>query len=210
MRVYCFFFLGLFLLLSCPLAAKPRTETVVNRPTTAAGGSFRPVTSVDVSRPKTTATVFKPTTSVQVFHPKTEVAVFHPTTTVEVVRPVTDPSVLHPGEKGEQAKLISTSSPSKPSAGGKKSAEENSVPASSSATSMSGYQPPKAKDFKAAQLGGGSAGLGNKTDESAKDAAAAAFQIPKGDAATLESILKGSNLNKADLTKAIQKKAGGK
>ena len=73
---------------------------------------------------------------------------------------------------------------------------------------MSGYQAPKAKDFKAAALGGGSAGLGNKTDEAAKDAAAASFQAPKAEQASLDSVLKSANsVNHANITKAVEKKA---
>lgn len=200
------FFLGIILALACPLAARPRTDVTVNKPVTS-GGTARPATSVAVSRPKTEVKVFKPITSVQVVHPQTDVAVFHPVTDVVVTRPVTDPSVLHPGENTARAGVIGTSSPSA-AKGGKTSAPAQTVPSGSSSTSMSGYQPPQAKNFKAAALGGGNAGLGNKTDESAKDAAAASFQVPKGDAATLESVLKGSELNKSKLMKSVQKKTG--
>ena len=80
------------------------------------------------------------------------------------------------------------------------------MPSSASSTSMSGYQPPKATNFKASNLGGGENGLGNKTNEAAKDAAAASLNIPKGQETSLVEILKKSGeLNNSSVAKGLEK-----
>lgn len=192
---------GVLCAAAVPLAAYPRTEVKVSRPTT----------SVSVSRPSTSVAVFHPKTEVKVFRPSTSVQVTHPTTDVSVSRPQTTVTVNRPATSGQSAGQAGGGTSVKPgaagttTAGGKKAAAESSA---SAKTSMSGYQPPKAKDFKAAPLGGGSGGLGNKTDEAAKDAAAAAFNVPKGDEVSLESVLKNAkSINTSKITKAVEKQA---
>lgn len=203
MNFYRLGVLGLMLTAALPLAARPRTEVTVDKPVTSVQVS-RPKTSSSVFHPKTSVAVVKPTTSAPVNQLKTESVSSHPVTQTAVSRPTTSAQALRPAE------LVSSKTGDKtPSGSGKQAAPVNSVPSSSSSTSMSGYQPPKATDFKAAKLGGGEAGLGNKTDEAAKDAAAASLNIPKGQEASLEEVLKNSgNISKSNLTKAIEKKVG--
>ena len=78
---------------------------------------------------------------------------------------------------------------------------------------MSDYKPPVAKDFKApasaAQLVGGAAGLGNKTNKSEKDAAAAARQAStaKNPSAVSAQQVIGSQAIKGNALELLQKKA---
>ena len=189
--------LGVLLMASSTLEARPRTEVSVEKPVTSVQVS-RPTTSSSVFHPKTSVQVIKPATSVTVNHPKTESVSYHPVTQTVVSRPVTSVQALHPAaqvspNKGEQT----------PSKSGKQAA---AVPSSSSSTSMSGYQPPKATNFKASNLGGGENGLGNKTNEAAKDAAAASLNIPKGQETSLVEILKKSGeLNNSSVAKGLEK-----
>ncbi len=152
-------------------AAQPAaTQVQVSRPTTQVTVN-RPRTQVTVSRPATSTAVSRPVTAVPVNRPETQVKVSRPTTEVAVNRPVTEAGVFRPVTAGSV--VASSSNPGKTVA----PAEGSS---SSAKTSMSGYKPPVAKDFKApaaaAQLGGGNSGLGNKTNEAEKDSAAAARQ----------------------------------
>ncbi|MGN1058034.1 MAG: hypothetical protein ACI4Q7_01590 [Candidatus Avelusimicrobium sp.] len=189
--------LGVLLMASSTLEARPRTEVSVEKPVTSVQVS-RPTTSSSVFHPKTSVQVIKPATSVTVNHPKTESVSYHPVTQTVVSRPVTSVQALHPAEqvspnKGEQT----------PSKSGKQAA---AVPSSASSTSMSGYQPPKATNFKASNLSGGENGLGNKTNEAAKDAAAASLNIPKGQETSLVEILKKSGeLNNSSVAKGLEK-----
>lgn len=188
--------LGVLLMASSTLEARPRTEVSVEKPVTSVQVS-RPTTSSSGFHPKTSVQVIKPATSVTVNHPKTESVSYHPVTQTVVSRPVTSVQALHPAEqvspnKGEQT----------PSKSGKQAA----VPSSASSTSMSGYQPPKATNFKASNLGGGENGLGNKTNEAAKDAAAASLNIPKGQETSLVEILKKSGgVNNSSVAKGLEK-----
>lgn len=189
--------LGVLLMAASTLEARPRTEVSVEKPVTSVQVS-RPTTSSSVFHPKTSVQVIKPATSVTVNHPKTESVSYHPVTQTVVSRPVTSVQALHPAEqvspnKGEQT----------PSKSGKQAA---AVTSSASSTSMSGYQPPKATNFKASNLGGGENGLGNKTNEAAKDAAAASLNIPKGQETSLVEILKKSGeLNNSSVAKGLEK-----
>lgn len=199
MNGYGLVFLGMLLMASLPLAARPQTEISVEKPVTSVQVS-RPKTSSTVFHPKTSVRVEKPVTSVSVNHPQTESVSYHPVTQTVVSRPTTSVQALHPAElispnKGDQT----------PSKSGKQAATVNVVPSSASSTSMSGYQPPKATNFKASNLGGGESGLGNKTDEAAKDAAAASLNIPKGQEASLAEILKKSgSVNKSNVAKGLE------
>lgn len=161
---------GLLILvgISLPLAAqRPVTKVNVSRPTT----------SVSVSRPTTQVSVSRPTTAVEVSRPTTKAYVSRPSTQVSVSRPVTEVNVSRPATQPAAVPAVSSAGNSQPAASGKKAAAAQS--SSQAKTSMSNYKPPQAKDFKAASaLGGGSAGLSNKTNQSEKDASAAASQAP--------------------------------
>lgn len=203
MYFYRFGLAGIMVVMGGFVFAHPRTDVVVQKPITSTEVSH-PTTSVPVTRNKTIVPTFKPVTSVQGAHSTTSVVVSKPSTDTRVFHPTTSVQVTHPGEMPLATTVPAGNSSS---AGGKKTAAVNTVPSSSSSTSMSGYQAPKAKDFKAAALGGGAGGLGNKTDEAAKDAAAASFQVPKGEAASLDSVLKSANnVNQSNIAKAIEGK----
>lgn len=151
-------------------AVQPTTQVKVVRPTT----------QVTVSRPTTQTAVYRPTTSAAVNRPVTTTSVTRPTTQVQVVRPTTEVGVFRPVTAGNAVTV--------PAAAG--AVSNKSVPASSAATpsssaktSMSGYKPPVAKDFKApssasAGAAGSALSLGNQVNEGEKDAAAAAQQKP--------------------------------
>ena len=160
--------------------SRPTTKTAVTRPTTAVQVS-RPTTNTPISRPTTQVTVTRPTTSVQVVRPVTEVPVFHPTT------PAAQPAV-------QADKSGSFSAGSNGAKNGSSGAKKTATSAAA-ATSMSGYQPPKAKDFQTAQLGGGDSGLGNKVNEAEKDAAAKNSLAPKALSATAENVMSSANKN---------------
>ncbi|MCQ2410897.1 MAG: hypothetical protein MJ053_05410 [Elusimicrobiaceae bacterium] len=153
---------------------RPSTTTVVTRPVTTAG-STHPTTTVAVSRPVTTATASHPTTTVEVIRPTTTVVVAHPRT------PAPRAAVGELTGFHSSAQLPAANPP-----GGKTAAKE-AAPAGSMKDS---YKPLQAKDFKAAQLGKGDNGLGNKVNEAEKDAAAASFKPPKAEEISLESVLK--------------------
>lgn len=176
-----YFWGGIFVLIpGGGFAQKPVTQTTVVRPTTSAFVTH-PTTATAVTRPTTKVSVLRPTTSVAVQHATTQVPVSHPKTEESVVRPTTVVSVLHPTTQvavehptTPQTGLHPVTSGSVvtvPAKGAKKGASADAT------TSMTGYQPPKAKEFKPVKLGGGEAGLG-KLNEAEKDAAAAAFKPP--------------------------------
>lgn len=187
-------------------AFRPHTSTSVDHPQTRVEVA-RPVSSVSVSHPTTVQNVLHPQTSVSVAQPATTTAVSrpqtnstvsHPETTVQVVHPASYVVVPHPGEDtAGSLQLVGTATPPRPAG--------NTVPSSQASTSMSGYQPPKAKNFAAANLGGGDSGLGNKFNDAEKSAAAASFKVPEGEKASLEQVLKGSNISKAAITKKVEK-----
>lgn len=178
-------FLQICLLVLCAggaaVAATPSTQVTVSRPTTKTAVT-RPTTAVQVSRPTTNSPIFRPQTQVNISRPETRVTVSHPTTAVSVSRPGTT-------QAGQPTAA----------AGGKLSSGAKSgkmVASSASATtSMSGYQPPKAKDFQTAQLGEGNSGLGNKVNEGEKDAAAKNSLAPKALPATAENVMSSANKN---------------
>ncbi|MDD7501455.1 MAG: hypothetical protein PUK74_00260 [Elusimicrobia bacterium] len=178
-------FLQICLLVLCAggaaVAATPSTQVTVSRPTTKTAVT-RPTTAVQVSRPKTDTPVSRPQTQVNISRPETRVTVSHPTTAVSVSRPSTtqagQPTAVAGGKLSSGAKSGKTVT--------------SSV---SATTSMSGYQPPKAKDFQAAQLGGGDSGLGNKVNEAEKDAAAKNSLAPKALSATAENVMSSANKN---------------
>lgn len=147
----------------------PTTQQVVSHPQTEVGGIGKPSTSVSVSRPTTQIPVLQPVTTVSVTKPQTETTVSHPQTPTGGSHPSsTDTSVLTgsvtAGNERTPAPTV------------------NTIPSSSSKTSMSDFQMPKAKDFTAASnLGKGDDSLG-KPDAAEKAAAAAAFKPPKAEA----------------------------
>lgn len=178
-------FLQICLLVLCAggaaVAATPSTQVTVSRPTTKTAVT-RPTTAVQVSRPTTNTPISRPQTQVNISRPETRVTVSHPTTAVSVSRPSTT-----------QAGQPTVAAGEKLSSGAKSG---KTVASSASATtSMSGYQPPKAKDFQAAQLGGGDSGLGNKVNEAEKDAAAKNSLAPKALSATAENVMSSANKN---------------
>lgn len=192
--------------------AAPVTQVKTFHPATQTEVS-RPATSVVVARPGQTAVtqlstsvaVSQQTTSTAVSKPATAVAVTKPATTVQVSRPATSVVGGHPGETDWRTETgrygNRVSSVENAADTGKKVASS-----SSKATSMmSSYQPPQAKDLKAAQLGSGTEGLGNKINEAEKDAAAAALNIPKGEEVSLENVMKSTG-NTGNLKQKIEKK----
>ena len=178
-------FLQICLLVLCAggaaVAATPSTQVTVSRPTTKPAVT-RPTTAVQVSRPTTNTPISRPQTQVNISRPETRVTVSHPTTAVSVSRPSTtqagQPTAVAGGKLSSGAKSGKTVTSS-----------------ASATTSMSGYQPPKAKDFQAAQLGGGDSGLGNKVNEAEKDAAAKNSLAPKALSATAENVMSSANKN---------------
>ena len=70
---------------------------------------------------------------------------------------------------------------------------------------MSGFQMPKATDFKAAQLSGGEEGLG-KPDDKEKNAAAESYNPPKAEEASLAGAIKFVEENKGKIGKNIENK----
>lgn len=181
-------FLQICLLVLCAggvaSAATPSTKVTVFRPTTKTAVT-RPTTAVQVSRPTTNAPISRPQTQVNISRPETRVTVSHPTTAVSVSRPTTTQVGQPTATAGGKAGGLSA---------GEKSGKMLASSASA-ATSMSGYQPPKAKDFQAAQLGGGDSGLGNKVNEAEKDAAAKNSLAPKALSATAENVMSSANKN---------------
>lgn len=182
---------------------------------TSGGAWAAPVTAVSVSHPKTNTTVTHPTTAVAVSHPRTVAPVTHPKTTVTVTRPQTSVPVSHPTTNAPVShpttsvpvthpQTTATSSDKSAAPEPTKQAVDNSATAPAAqqkGSMMSNYQAPKAKDFKAAKLGGGEQGLG-KTNEAEKDAAAASLKPPK--ALEFEDTA-NSNL-KSKLTEKVKEK----
>ena len=191
--------------------SRPTTSVSVSRPTTGAVSS-KPATAVQVKKPTTSVTVSKPATSASSSHPVTAPSVSRPATTVEVSRPETQSSATRPTTGGETAVAKTGSNTS---AAGKKAA----APMSQAQTSMSNYQPMKAKDFKAtkpqqaAQLSGGDTGLQpSSAEQAAKASAAASMSVAKGkdpSAATAQTI-QGQNLGAGSaLLNLLKQKAAG-
>ncbi len=194
--------LVLFLLSVVGVQAKPPvTQGRVSRPKTAdqpSGPSLqttatvnRPVTQVTVLKPVTTATVNQLQTTVTVPHPQTNVFVNHPSTPLAEQPDAVSGASFSVSKKGESSskKLV------------------NTIPSSSSPTSMSNFQMPKAKDLKAANLTKGEEGLGNPNDAE-KSAAAASFQVPTGKEASAENLKsimeKAGSVNKGSLEKKLE------
>ncbi len=176
--------------------AAPVTTTSVSRPKTNTTVTH-PTTAVTVSHPQTpTVPVTHPTTAVTVIHPQTSAPVSHPTTDVSVSHPTTAAPVTHPQTTATSSDKSTAPQPTK-------QAVDNSAPAQAAqkGSMMSNYQAPKAKDLKAAKLGGGEQGLG-KTNEAEKDAAAASLKPPK--ALEFEDTA-NSNL-KSKLTEKVKEK----
>lgn len=214
-------FLILSYMLFCAggVSAAPATQVSVSRPTTTVAVSHpqtgtvpaKPATAVQVQRPTTSVTVSKPQTSSSATRPATLPVVSRPATTVEVSRPVTPTAVNRPVTGGESSSAKATGN----TAAGKKAA----APMSQAQTSMSNYQPMKAKDFKAAQpqtaaqLGGGETGLmPSSAEQAAKDAAAAAFKAPKAQdpsAATAQTIQGQNSGAGSALMNLLKQKAAG-
>ena len=191
--------------------SRPTTSVSVSRPTTGAVSS-KPATAVQVKKPTTSVTVSKPATSASSSHPVTAPSVSRPATTVEVSRPETQSSATRPTTGGETAVAKTGSNTS---AAGKKAA----APMSQAQTSMSNYQPMKAKDFKAtkpqqaAQLSGEDSGLQpSATEQAAKASAAASMNFAKGKdpSATTAQTIQGQNsgTGSALLNLLKQKSAG--
>ncbi len=178
----------------------PATSGVVRQPGTTVAVS-KPATSVRVTQQETSVPVKQNTTSVAVNKPATTTPVRQLTTTVTVDKPTTTVQVMHPGEPDWQnatGKYTNTF-PAAPSRG--------SADVSKKAPSMmDSYQPPQAKNLKAAKTGGGEEGLGNKVNQAEKDAAAAALNIPKGEEVSLENVLKSSEKDMSKLKQNVEKK----
>ncbi len=186
-----------------------------------ASGAYaqRPVTEVKVSRPTTQVTVFRPTTQTAVSRPVTQAvvqrpetttAVTRPTTQVQVFRPTTETAVFRPVSAGNSARQTAAVAGSPAGGGG-----ANAVPSSASATSMSGYKPLAAKDFKApasaaTAAAGNALSLGNQVNESEKDAAASAQQTRTAQNPSNlsnKNIMENSKAMKENAFELIQKKA---
>lgn len=191
--------------------SRPTTAVSVSRPTTGAVSS-KPTTAVQVKKPTTSVTVSKPATSASASHPVTMPSVSRPATTVEVSRPETQVSATHPTTGGEPAVAKTGSNTS---AAGKKAV----APMSQAQTSMSNYQPMKAKDFKAtkpqqaAQLSGGDSGLQpSAAEQAAKASAAASMSVAKGKdpSATTAQTIQGQNSGAGSaLLNLLKQKAAG-
>jgi len=193
-----YFIVTIGILLAGAGNAAPVTQTAVSHPTT----------QVAVDKPRTSVVVTVPVSRTSVSHPRTEGSVQHPVTSGEVSHPVTQVTVAHP-----RTELLDSSNNKGASAntqGASKALSGKSAAApmmENKPSMMSSYQAPQAKDLKAAKLGGGAAGLGNKTNEAEKDAAAAASQAPKREEASMESILNNKDSSiKSKVTKAIEDK----
>lgn len=208
-------------LLSIGLSAAPATRMEVRRPTTKTEVVYpstkeavtHPSSSVAVNHPTASAAVFQPTTAVSVTKPATTGAVSKPTTSVTVVKPTTTVIVTKPSTSVEVRQPGETDWKSASQGYGHTVASRSPEPlktgssASAATASMkSTYQPPQAKDFKTAKLGGGDEGLGNKINQAEKDAAAAALNIPKGEEVSLENVIKSSNTDVSNLQKKVEKK----
>ncbi len=190
-------------LLSIGLSAAPATRVEVQRPTTRTE-VIRPSTKADVTHPSSSVGVNHPVASGAVSKPATSVTVVKPTTTVVVTKPSTAVEARQPGETDWKAAsqgyghTVASRSPEP---------LKTSSSASAATSSMkSTYQPPQAKDFKTAKLGGGDEGLGNKINQAEKDAAAASLNIPKGEEVSLENVIKASNTDVSNLQKKVEKK----
>ncbi len=148
------------------VGAAPTTNVAVSHPST----------RVSVTHPQTSGAVNRPHTAVTVSRPQTAVSVSHPATSAPVSHPVTSVAVVHP-----QTGAVSSGKETPGVAQPTKQAIDNSAtaPAAQKGSMMSSYQAPQAKDLKAAKLGGGEQGLGNKTNEAEKDSSAASFKPPK-------------------------------
>ncbi len=170
---------GMLLLAGNVAAQKPQTTVAASRLVTQAvggkpqttAGVTRPQTTVQMTRPQTTGNIFHPQSAVQTVHPQTTVAIEHPVTRVAAEHPVTTAQAVHPQTT---AGAIHPTTPDTASGGGATPAGGKTT-----ATSMSNFQPKKAKDFtagapggKAAPNGGAPINLGNETNESAKDSSA--------------------------------------
>lgn len=213
-----FLIIGYMVLGATVLQAAPVTRVSV----------FRPTTTVSVSRPTTGSVSAKPTTAVQVKKPTTSVAVSKPETSAAANHPVTMPSVSRPATTVEVSRPTTQVSASRPTTGGETAVskpvgmdvgKKTAAPMVQSQTSMSDYQPKKAKDFKAAkpqqaaQLSGGEAGLmPSSAEQTAKAAAAASMSIAKGKdpSATTAQTIQGQNsgAGSALLNLLKQKSAG--
>ena len=165
-------------------------------------GIAAPATRVSVTHPKTTTTVSQPKTAVSVSHPQTSVTVKHPSTNVDVSHPTTIVAVTHPQTSVSVSHPTTVASSSVSSQGNSaKPVKTGNVSVNNKMASgneakpsmMDSYQAPKAKDLKATRLGGGEDGMGNKVNEAEKDAAAASFDVPKGEDVSMQSVLKGGN-----------------
>lgn len=217
-----FLIIGYMVLIATVLQAAPVTRVSVSRPTTTVSVSrpttgsvsAKPTTAVQVKKPTTSVTVAKPETSAAANHPVTMPSVSRPATTVEVSRPTTQVSASRPTTGGDTA----VSNPGGTDIG-KKTAAPMVQAQTQTQTSMSDYQPKKAKDFKAAkpqqaaQLSGGEAGLmPSSAEQAAKAAAAASMSIAKGKdpfAATAQTIQgQNSGAGSALLNLLKQKSAG--
>ena len=190
-------------------ASRPTTAVSVSRPTTGAV-SPKPTTAVQVKKPTTSVTVSKPATSASASHPVTAPSVSRPATTVEVSRPETQSSATRPATEGEKAVAKTGSNTS---AAGKKAA----APIAQAQTSMSNYQPMKAKDFKAtkpqqaAQVSGGDTGLQPSSAEQAAKASAS-MSVAKGkdpSAATAQTIQGQNSGAGSALLNLLKQKAAG-
>ena len=178
----------------------PATSGVVHQPGTTVAVT-KPATSIHVTQQETFVSVKQNATSVAVSKPATTVPVRQLTTTVIVDKPTTTVQVMHPGEPDWQKATggYTNTFPTPPSRG---SADVSK----NTPSMMSSYQPPQAKNLKAAQTGGGEEGLGNKVNQAEKDAAAASLNIPKGEEVSLENVLKSSEKDMSKLRQTIEKK----
>lgn len=179
------------------VVSRPKTDTSVSRPTTNVSSS-RPVTTVKVSRPETKTAVSRPTTTVKNSRPETEVEVSRPKTEVSVSRPTTEVSVSRPGEVGAAG---GASTDKKAKSTGKKGTAPS---AAETKTSMSGYQPPKAKDFSASP---NNLGTASAEEQAAKDAAAAAFKVPKAQDPSAANAGFGDPISKDSIMQKVKQKA---
>lgn len=159
-----------------------------------------------VTHPTTSVTTTRPQTKVTVSHPKTTPSVnTHLPTFSTVTRPTTTVTVAHPVTPGSTAALMQGASATANTAAPAKTKQATADNAGGKPSMMSTYQPIQAKDLKAPKLGA-TDGLGNKDPNRAEKDALAAAAKPKGEEASVESVLSGGTGNlKSTISNALGK-----
>lgn len=179
--------------------SRPQTKTVVSHPQTSNLTSAQPPkTTTVINRPVTRESGGKQTSdNIPIKQLQTKVTVPHPQTQVSVNRPSSNTSSEETKEAGGGKNLKDSSALQ----------GQNTISSSSAPTSMSNFQMPKAKDFKAANLTKGEEGVG-KPDDAEKNVVAASLQVPKTQETSAENLQemvnKAASLNKNELGKKIE------